>query len=456
MNSKYSLEPVAVQRVNTKYRRIKTKLPVPESLPIFESLMDSEPESKRGQPPVVWDKALGFQVYDKWGNKWIDWSSGVLVANAGHGRKEIRNAIKKVLDQGLLATFAFVHENRMKLTRELQSMSPHPANYQAALFSGGSEAVEYAIKLAKTYGIEKHGPERIYIVSFINAFHGSTLGSQLAGGKEKLKKWTIGEGKTFVQVPFPDGFKNKDTSFDLFLESLKVLNIKFEQIAGVIVESYQGGGPDFMPVKYAKELEKFCKKNDIVLIFDEMQSGFGRTGKWFAYEHYGVSPDLITCGKGLSSSLPISAVIGRKDIMGLYGPGATLSTHSGNPICVAAALANIKILRKEKLAERAKKLGEILISELRRIKNKYPKVLGCVHGRGLVAGIQMVKPETGEPDGELALNINEACFRKGLLMFAPAGVAGECVKIAPPLVISEEALREGILVLEEVCGEILN
>src|SRR3989344_574271 len=381
MKSKYNLEPVAVQRVNTKYRRIKTKLPVPESLPIFESLMNSEPESKRGQPPVVWDKALGFQVYDEWGNKWIDWSSGVLVANACHGRKEIRNAIKKVLDQGLLATFAFVHENRMKLCKELQSMSPDPANYQAALFSGGSEAVEYAIKLAKTYGIEKYGPERIYIVSFINAFHGSTLGSQLAGGKEKLKKWTTGEGKTFVQVPFPDGFKNKNTSFDLFLKSLKTLNIKPEQIAGIIVESYQGVGPDFMPVKYARELQKFCKKNDIVLIFDEMQSGFGRTGKWFAYEHYGVSPDLITCGKGISSSLPISAVIGRKDIMALYPAGATLSTHSGNPICVAAALENIKILRRDKLAQKAAKLGKILYKELRRIKSKYPKVIGCVHGR---------------------------------------------------------------------------
>src|SRR3989344_8375828 len=120
MKSKYNLEPVAVQRVNTKYRRIKTKLPVPESLPIFESAMDSEPESKRGQPPVVWDKAEGFQVYDKWGNKWIDFSSGVLVANVGHGRKEIVNAMKKVMDRGLLTTFAFVHENRMKLTRELQ------------------------------------------------------------------------------------------------------------------------------------------------------------------------------------------------------------------------------------------------------------------------------------------------------------------------------------------------
>ncbi|MBI2100042.1 MAG: aspartate aminotransferase family protein [Candidatus Vogelbacteria bacterium] len=442
-------------KVRTKYRTIKTKLPVPLSLPIFRSLMASEPESKRGQPPVVWDRAEGFQVYDKWGNKWIDFSSGVLVANAGHGRKEIIGAITKALGRGMLTTFAFVHENRMKLTQELQRMSPDPSNYQAALFSGGSEAVEYAIKLAKTHGIEKYGPKRVYIVSFINAFHGSTLGSQLAGGKEKLKKWTIGEGKTFVQVPFPDGYKNKNTSFNLFLESLKVLNIKPEQIAGVIVESYQGGGPDFMPVKYAKELQNFCNSNDIVMIFDEMQSGFGRTGKWFAYEYYGVSPDLITCGKGISSSLPLSAVIGRKDIMALYPAGATLTTHSGNPICVAAALENIKILKKEKLVEKSKKLGKILLKGLQRIQKRYSKVLGVVQGRGLVAGIQVVKPGTREPDGELALRINEACFHKGLLMFSPAGVAGECVKIAPPLVISEEALREGIQVLEEVCGEIL-
>ncbi len=452
---KYDLTPVAVPKINTKYRTIRTMLPVPESLPIFWALAESEPQSMRGQPPVVWDKAQGFQVYDRWGNVWIDFSSGVLVANVGHGRHEVKNSIRKALNQGLLTTFAFVHEKRVELCNVLRNLSPDPEKYQAALFSGGSEAVEYAIKLARTYALEKYGPTRKYLVSFNNAFHGSTLGSVLAGGKAGLKKWIIGEGHTFVQVPFPDGYKNEDIYFDLFLKSLDELNISPEEIAGVLVESYQGGGPDFMPVGYACDLQKFCRDNDIVMIYDEMQSGFGRTGRFWAYEHYGATPDIITCGKGLSSSLPISAVIGRKDIMDLYGPGATLTTHSGNPVCVAAALASIKLLNQEGLVENARELGRILAYELRRIKNKYPDVLGCVRSLGLVAGIQVVKKGTKEPDGQTALRINERCFQKGLLMFAPAGVAGECVKIAPPLMINEEALREGLRVIEEVCAEIL-
>lgn len=455
MNSKYSLVPTAVPKIKTKYRRIQTKLPVPASLPIFRALMAAEPESMRGQPPVMWDKAKGFQVSDRWGNTWLDWSSAVLVANIGHGRKEVAQAIKRVLDTGVLTTYAFVHEDRMKLCKELQRLSPEPSSYQVALYSGGSEAVECALKLAKTYGIQKHGTKKNCIISFNNAFHGRTLGAQLAGGKEELKKWTVGEGRTFVQVPFPDGYKNTNVSFDLFLKSLRSQRVRPEQIAGVIVESYQGGGPDFMPVAYARKLAAFCKKHDIVMIYDEMQSGFGRTGKMFGYEHYGVVPDLITCGKGISSSLPLSAVIGRKDIMGLYGAGGTGSTHSANPVCVAAALENLRILKKERLIERTHKMENILMSGLLRIQKKYPDVLGCVHGKGLVAGIQIVKPGTKIPDGDLALRINEACFRKGLLMFAPAGVAGECVKIAPPLVISEGALREGIDVLGEVCDELL-
>jgi 4-aminobutyrate aminotransferase-like enzyme len=453
--AKYDLTPVDVPKVKTKYRRIKTKLPVPESLSIFQTLSESEPVSMMGQPPIIWDRAEGFQVYDKWGNKWIDWSSGVLITNAGHGRKEIIKALRNLLDSKLLATYVFVHEKRAELTRMLQSISPDPANYLAFLLSTGSEATENCIKLARTYAFEKHGPQKKYFVSFINAFHGRTLGAQLAGGMAKLKTWIVDEGKTFIQVPFPDGYKNENTSFDLFLETLKEKGVEPGEIAGIMTESYQGVGPDFLPVEYAKRLEAFCLEYDIVSIYDEVQSGFGRTGKMFTYEHYGIKPDLIACGKGISSSLPVSAVIGRKDIMSLYGPGSMTSTHSGSPLPVVAAVESLKIILKENLVEKARISGEILIPELNRIRNKYPDVLGCMHGLGLVAGIQVVKKGTKTPDSDTALKINEKCFHKGLLMFAPVGIAGECLKIAPPLMITEEALREGIKVFEEACDEIL-
>ena len=453
--AKYNLIPVDVPKVSTKYRKIKTKLPVPESLSIFQTLSESEPVSMMGQPPIVWDKAEGFQIYDKWGNIWIDWSSGVLITNAGHGRKEIAKALKDIIDRGLLATYVFIHEKRAELTSMLQKIAPDPSNYLVFLLSTGSEATENCIKLAKTYAIEKHGRQKKYFVSYNYAFHGRTLGAQLAGGSPKLKTWIVDEGKTFIQVPFPDGYKNENISFDLFLSTLKDKGIKPEEIAGVMVESFQGVGPDFMPDEYAQKLVAFCKEHDIVTIFDEVQAGFGRSGKMFTYEHYGVKPDLIACGKGISSSLPISAVIGRSDIMSLYAPGSMTSTHSGSPLPVVAAIESLKIIQKENLVENSRRMGEILIPELTRIRNKYPEILGCIHGRGLVAGIQVVKKGTKQPDSDMALKINEKCFHKGLLMFAPVGIAGECLKIAPPLITNEEALREGIKVFEEACDEVL-
>ena len=175
----------------------------------------------------------------------------------------------------------------------------------------------------------------------------------------------------------------------------------------------------------------------------------------FCFEHYGVKPDLIACGKGISSSLPIAAVIGRKDIMGLYPPGSMTSTHSGSPLPVSAAIANLKLIQKERLVAQAAKLGKILVSEVHRIRKKYPSVLGCVQGKGLVAGIQVVKPGTKEPNAELATKINVACLQKGLLMFAPVGIGGECLKISPPLTITEDALRESLKVFEQAIDQVM-
>jgi 4-aminobutyrate aminotransferase-like enzyme len=451
----YDLTPVDVPKVQTKYRTITTPLPVPESLPIFHELMKSEPQSMMGQPPVVWHNAEDFIVGDGWGNRWIDWSSGVLITNVGHGRKEIKDALKEVIDQGLLATYVFAHERRMRLARMLRELSPDPDKYRVFLLSTGSEATENCIKLAKTYGLEKYGPRKKFFVTFQYAFHGRTMGAQLAGGMDRQKKWIVDRDPSFIQVPFPDGFKNEDTSFDLFLKTLAQKNVKPQDIAGVMTETYQGGGPDFLPVEYAQKLEAFCRAHDIVMCYDEVQAGFGRTGKMFGFEHYGVTPDLIACGKGISSSLPLSAVIGREDIMGLYPPGSMTSTHSASPLPVAAAIASLEVLQRDRLIEHSAAMGEILLPALERLRSKYPKVLGCVRGRGLVAGIQVVKPGTKEPDPDTALKINAACFQKGLLMFAPVGASGECIKIAPPLVIPEEALRESLQVFEEAVDEVL-
>ncbi len=453
--AKYDLTPVAVPPVQTKYRTIRTKIPVPESVPLFEARAASEPPSMAGQPPIVWHKAEGFSVEDKWGNRWIDWSSCVLVANAGHGRAEIREALTRVVEQGLLASYVFVHEQRAELAALLRDLSPDPGDYRVCLLSTGSEATENAIKRARTSALERYGPRRKAIVSFRNAFHGRTMGAQLAGGLDGQKRWIGGPDPSFVQVPFPDGYKNTNTDFSLFLATLKEHGLAPDAIAGVITETYQGVGPDFFPVEYAQRLAEFCGRHDIILIFDEVQAGFGRTGKMFGYEHYGIKPDLICCGKGISSSLPISAVIGRRRVMELYPPGAMTSTHSASPLPVAAAIASIKLIIGEKLAERAAKMERVLLPRLEKVQSRHPDRLGCLHGKGLVAGIQVVRPGTKTPDPETALAINVACLRRGVLMFAPVGVAGECLKIAPPLVIAEDALVESAGAFGEAVDEVL-
>ncbi len=454
MDHKYSMKPVAVPPVKTRHRRIVTKLPVPASLPIFRRLQQFEPISMQGQPPVIWDRAQDCYVYDRCGNMWLDWSSCVLVANAGHGRPEIARAVIKGAKQPLLATYVFAHEDRARLCEGLAKLAPKGLD-KVFLLTTGSEANENAIKLARTYGQKVGGPEKIVLVSFAGAFHGRTLGSQMIGGIPGQKAWIGKKPDGFVQVPFPDGFRTADTRFAVFEETLDRQGIRPEHVAGVISESYQGIGPNFFPAEYAQALEAWCRRHDALLIMDEVQSGFGRTGKLFAFEHYGVTPDLITCGKGISSSLPLAAVIGRAEIMNAYPPGSMTSTHSASPLAVKAALENLRILKAERLTARAAKLEPRLRAGMEKVASKHKEHVGALFCRGLVGGLLMVRPGTLEPDGDAAMAINERCFQKGLLMFAPVGLGGGCVKIAPPLTISRDALDEGCAVLAEAFREVL-
>jgi 4-aminobutyrate aminotransferase/diaminobutyrate-pyruvate transaminase/4-aminobutyrate aminotransferase/(S)-3-amino-2-methylpropionate transaminase len=451
---KYSLVPRHVPRIEAPHRRIVTPLPVPESVPIFERLQRFEPSSMQGQPPVIIDRAEGWHVHDRWGNMWLDWASGVLISNVGNSHPAIVEALREMLDRPLLSTYVFAHEKRAELAALLVGLAPSP-EYRAFLLSTGSEATENCIKLAKAWGLERHGPERRILVTFQNAFHGRTMGAQLAGGNPGQKRWLGRLDDSFVQVPFPDGYKNPDMRFELFLETLEGKGISPDQVCGVMSESYQGVGPDFFPAAYAKSLMAWCRKNDVLLIMDEVQAGFGRTGKWFAFEHYDIVPDLIACGKGISSSLPLSAVIGRADVMDQFPQGSMTSTHSGSPLPVAAAVANIRVLQQGGYIENAAELDPVLREGLSALQKRHPLQAGCVRSRGLVAGVQIVKPGTREPDPEAALAVNEKCFHKGLLMFAPVGVAGECIKIAPALDISREALEDGIQTLGEAMDEVL-
>lgn len=445
----YPLEPKDVPPVDTNNRKICTKIPVPESIPLLKRLREYEPVSMQGQPLILWDHADKCFVYDKYGNKWLDLSSGVLVTNAGHSRKEIIDAIVNQVNHGLIHNYVFPSEVRLNCIEKILSFAPNYLN-KVFLLTTGSEATECALKLARTYAQKQGNSNKNIFITFENAFHGRTLGAQLMGGIPALKDWIKNRDEELIQVPFPDGFYNENTSFDLFQETLENRGIFMEDVCGVMTETYQGGGADFLPKKYAQELRKWCTEAGALLIFDEIQAGFGRTGKRFGFMHYEVEPDLVCLGKGISSGLPISGVLGKKEILDIYPPGSMTSTHTGNPVSCAAVIANIDLIIKEKLVENAEKVGALMHKYLQNMVDTYPSA-GVCHGKGLVAGLQMVKPRTKTPDPQKAFEVCKSLVEKGVMVFSPVGKA--TVKICPPLCITEEQIKEAMTVLESCLKE---
>jgi len=452
MGKAFDLTPRPVPRVETPYRRIVTPIPVPQSVALLETMRRCEPANMLGQPPIVWDRAAGVQVYDRYGNMWLDWSSGVLVANAGHGAPEVKAAILATVERGLLHTFCFPNAERIELARALAEAAP-PGLGKAFLLTTGSETIECAIKLMRTHGQRVGGRRKIGIVSFEGDFHGRTLGAQMAGGIPALKEWIVNLDPDMHQVPFPDGFRQRDVSFDLFLRRLEERGVGPDRVAGVVMESFQGGSAGFAPAAYVQALAAWCRRHDILLTCDEVQAGFGRCGTFFAFEQYGVVPDLVCCGKGISSSLPLSALLGRPELLDQYGPADLTNTHGGNPVCAAAALASLRKIQSEGLVERARATGLVLHAGLAELAAQHADVVGAVLGRGLVAGLHLVRPGTGEPDGELAFAVVERALQKGLLLFAPVGLGAATVKICPPLPIEAGAVWDGLKALGEALAE---
>ena len=451
----FSMEPRDVEKINTKYRTIATQMPAPGAVEIINEMRRYEPVSMTGQPPVVWDKAVGFSVEDKWGNRWIDFSSGVVVANAGHCNPEVQKAASDLINHGLMHTYLFPNEQRAKLVKQISEVVPIPDN-RVFLLSTGAESTECAIKLARTYGRSKN-PDKFKIVTFDDCFHGRTLGAQQAGGTPSAKTWIGNIDPAFIQVPFPNAFKyewadesradySDENCYAHFIEALNERGVEPKQIAAIMTETFQGGWVQLMPSGFVRMLRKFCDENDILLIFDEVQAGFGRTGKMFGFMYVGVTPDLICCGKGISSGMPLSCVVGRADVMNLYGPNKMTSTHSGNPVSSTSALASIRYILANGLVENSFNLGKVCKEKLTALKAQFADHIGFVSGTGLAWAVVYTKPGTKDMDGDLATRIVELCMQRGLMLFAPVG-SGSTIKVVPPLMINEEALLEGLDVL---------
>lgn len=454
MGKPFSLKSVEVPLLETRYRRVVSPLPHPDSVPILEKIRSVEPRASECQPPLLWDCAEDVCVFDKFGNKWLDFTSGVLVANAGHNAPEIQRAIIETAQHGLLHSFAFYNEKRGELAEYLTGLAPDGLD-KVFLLSTGTEAIEFAVKCCRAHGVKVGGEGKLAVIGFDRAFHGRTLGAQQVGGIPGQKDWIVSRDPNIFNAPFPDGFWQEDTAFETFTAAVEAHGLKPENIAGVVMESFQGVGPDFAPVEYVKALREWCDANDVLLVFDEIQAGCGRSGRFWAFEHYDVTPDLFTVGKGVSSSLPLSGVVGRGDVLDTFDHGSLVSTHSGNPICAAAALANLKKIVDYNLTGNAAALERTLGTALQELQSKHSENIPRITFKGLVGGLQFTKPGTKEPDGDTAQRITELCFQKGLLLFAPVGAWGQTIKICPPLTITEDALIEGMNVLSESVDQAL-
>jgi len=415
----------------------------------IKMLTEFEPAAIRFLPNIVWASADGYYVTDTDGKKRVDFCSGAMIANSGHNNKAIINAIKKQLDTGVYTTYLFPNIPRCELLSLFSTLIP--PNYLTALFNTGAEAVESAVKIARVYAY-KVLKNKGTVISFNNSYHGRLIGSTAISGTESIKYWIpmpVQEALS-IQVPFPScPYESKPHNFNDFLNSIHEKNIDVKDIAAVIIEPYQGSSCAFLPRDFSEELRQWCDRHKILIISDEVQSGMGRTGKLWGYEHLGITPDLIVAGKGLSACLPISAVSARKDLFDLCEPGNFNSTHSGNPICSSAAIANIHYMLDHKLVENAEKMGILLNESLMKIKNKYPWFIGHVLGKGLAYAILIDINYK-----HLLKALLDRCIKNGVLLIG-GGFAGTTIKIVPPLIIDATGIKKGCEIIEKSVQEII-
>ena len=450
----FSREPKVVPTLETKYRKISTQIPAPGTKEIISRLEKTESRSMQGQFPIIWDKAEDFSVFDRAGNKFIDFTSTIFVANIGHGNKRVSAAIKEVLDKPLISTYAYMSEVRAKYLEKLIEFAGPPFG-KAFLLSAGTEATEATLKLIRMHG-QKIGKKRPGIVTLNGNWHGRTMGAQMMSSNAEQKAWIGYEDPNIHHVDFPYPWlvteEQGEEFFNKQLETLKQRGLNLEtDIAGFMLETFQGWGALFYPKSFVKAIRKFTEENSILFAFDEMQAGFARTGKKFGFEHYEVTPDLFACGKGMGGGVSLSGVIGRSEIMDLPEVGNMSSTHSANPLVCAAGFAVLKEIESRNLVSETQRKGKILKQELQNLKDKFPQQIHNFYGEGLIASL-IFKDSDKFGKSEIASKVSEKCMQKGLLV---VHTGRESIKLGPPLVIDDEAILEAIQVIDESLTEIL-
>ena len=446
----FSRVPQIVDKFSTKNRIIKTEIPCPGSERIISILDNYESRSMHGQLPLVWDHAKDYNIYDSAGNKWIDFTSAIFFTNVGHSNNRVSKYLERVIqEKPLIGCYAYGNEIRAKYLKKLLEFAG-PNFQKAFLMSAGTEATEAALKLMRMHG-QKKLKKNLGIIAFEGNWHGRTMGAQMMSGNEMQKAWIGKLDEHIHHLPCPYHWDlNKRSGESFFYDSIKILQSKGidfkSDLCGMILETFQGWGAIFYPKDFVQAAEDFCRKNDLLLSFDEMQSGFARTGMAFGYQHYDVNPDILCCGKGMGNGYPLSGVIGKEEVMDLPEIGNMSSTHSANPMACSAGLAVIEEINNRNLIEEAKNKGMILHSKLNELKEKSNNKISYGYGKGLIASI-IFQDSSGNPNSALPSKVAEICMQKGLLV---VHTGRESIKLGPPLTITNDALIEGINVLSDV------
>lgn len=397
------------------------------------------------------DHALGSELWDVDGHRYIDFVGGIGVMNVGHGHPRVMEAIRGQLDRVTHASFQVVmYESYLRLAQRLSDMAPADGPKKAIFFSTGAEAVENAIKIARAH------TGRPAVISFRGGFHGRTLLALTLTGSVQPYKQNFGPyaGEVY-QAAFPYEYRGWSSEQALAsIEELLASEVAPQRVAAIIIEPVLGEG-GFVPAPrdFLHGLRQLTSKHGMLLIVDEIQSGFGRTGKFFAIEHSGVQPDLITVAKSLAAGLPLSGVVGRAEVMDAPTPGGLGGTYGGNPVACAAGLAVLDVMRDERLVERAARIGSVVEERMRSWQAEH-ELVGDVRVMGAMAGMELVRDrKTKEPADMETARILSAARERGLLLLR-SGVHHNVIRTLMPLTIPDEQLDEGLDSLGSALAEV--
>ena len=404
------------------------------------------------------EKASGATITDADGKSFIDLGGGIGVVNAGHCPAPVVKAIQAQAEKLLHGCFHIsTYEPYLELCEKLVALFPHGEKTKAMLTNTGAESVENAIKIAR------QATKRPAVICFSDAFHGRTMMGMTLTSKITYKVNCGPFAPEVYRIDFPNFYRNANgldeaafskaelKKLDRFVDTY----VDAKNVAAIIIELVQGeGGFNVAPKPYVEGLRAFCDKHGIMLIFDEVQSGFGRTGKWAAFQHYGVTPDISTWAKSMGSGMPIGAVVGKQAVMDAAVPGTIGGTYLGNPVCCAASLATIKYMEDEKLNDRAVTIGKKVLERFSAMA-KWADCIGDVRGLGAMTAMEFVKDKnTKEPDGETCEAVAAKCLEKGVILLK-AGSLKNVIRVLSPLTISDADLGKALDIIEESLKEVI-